>query len=129
MQRPGPGIDPDTPDPSDPGRWGHSLANLAEIMLPCLDAVGARSVVEVGAYAGDLTRLLVDWAATGGARVWAIDPAPEERLVALAEQRASVELVCATSHEALRSVAVPDALVIDGDHNYYTVAEELRIIG
>ena len=25
---------------SDPGQWGHSLANNAEILLPCLDAVG-----------------------------------------------------------------------------------------
>ena len=27
-------------------------------MLPCLDAAGVRSVVEVGAFAGDLTRVL-----------------------------------------------------------------------
>ncbi len=33
-----------------------SLAQSAELMLPCLDAAGARSVVEVGAFAGDLTR-------------------------------------------------------------------------
>ena len=32
------------------------MAHHSELMLPCLDAVGARSVVEVGAYAGDLTR-------------------------------------------------------------------------
>ena len=51
---------------NDPGRWAHSLVNLAEIMIPCLDAAGARSVVEVGAYAGDLTEVLVEWAA--GAR-------------------------------------------------------------
>ena len=43
------------PDPADPGRWGHSLVNLAEILIPCLDAAEARSVVEIGAYAGDLT--------------------------------------------------------------------------
>ena len=52
-------------------------------MLPCLDAVGARSVVEVGAFAGDLTRLLVDWAAESGARVAAIDPSPQDQLVQL----------------------------------------------
>ena len=53
-------------------------------MLPCLDAAGARSVVEVGAYAGDLTEALARWAADAGARVVAIDPAPHERLVRLA---------------------------------------------
>ena len=50
---------------NDPERWGVSLAQSAEIMLPCLDAAGARSVVEVGAFAGDLTRVLV---ALGGGR-------------------------------------------------------------
>jgi hypothetical protein len=122
-------IDPDAEDPTDPGRWGHSLANLVEIMLPCLDAAGARSVVEVGAYAGDLTTLLLEWATGVGGRIWAIDPAPQERLVALDEHKAELELVRATSREALGSVPLPDAVIIDGDHNYYTVSEELRIIG
>ena len=40
---------------NDPTRWSTSLANVAEVMLPCLEAAGARSVVEVGAFAGDLT--------------------------------------------------------------------------
>ena len=50
---------------SDPPEgWATSLANNAEVIVPCLGgAIGARSVAEVGAYAGDLTELLVDWAA------------------------------------------------------------------
>ena len=47
----------------DPDRWGVSLAQMSELLLPCLDAAGARSVAEVGAFAGDLTRVLVGWAA------------------------------------------------------------------
>jgi hypothetical protein len=117
------------PHAGDPGRWGHSFLNLAELLVPCLDAVGARSVVEVGAYAGDLTELLLEWAARVDARVVAIDPAPQKELVALAEARDDLELIRETSHEALRSIELPDAVVIDGDHNYYTVSEELRLIG
>jgi Methyltransferase domain len=113
----------------DPQRWGVSLAQSAEIMLPCLDAAGARSVVEVGAFAGDLTRVLVDWAARAGARVGAIDPSPQPGLVALAEEHPELELIRETSLEALPRIALPDAVVIDGDHNYYTVQEELRAIG
>ena len=112
----------------DPGRWGHSLQNLAELLLPCLDAAGARSVVEVGAYAGDLTGLLVDWAAPRGARVVAIDPEPQDRLVRLAAERAELELVRDTSIAALPRIAPAEAVVIDGDHNHYTVSEELRLI-
>ncbi|MGH3672046.1 MAG: hypothetical protein ACRDSH_15670 [Pseudonocardiaceae bacterium] len=47
---------------SDPGQWGASLINNAEVMTACLDVGGSRSVVEVGAYAGDLTRFLLEWA-------------------------------------------------------------------
>jgi len=115
---------------NDPERWGVSLAQSAEIMLPCLDAAGERSVVEVGAFAGDLTRVLVDWAAGAGARVSAIDPAPQEGLVALArEHHPDLELIRATSLDALPRIPLPDAVVIDGDHNYWTVSEELRLIG
>jgi hypothetical protein len=109
----------------DPARWGTSLAHTAELSLACLDAAGVRSVAEVGAYAGDFTRVLVDWAARSGARVSAIDPAPQPALVALD----GVELIRRTSLEALRDIPLPDAIVIDGDHNYFTVAEELRLIG
>jgi hypothetical protein len=120
---------PFDPYSNDPQRWGVSLAQSAEIMLPCLDAAGARSVVEVGAFAGDLTRVLVDWAAGAKARIGAIDPAPQQGLVALARERPELELIRATSLAALPRIPLPDAVVIDGDHNYYTVREELRLIG
>ena len=108
----------------DPARWGASLAHSAELLLPCLEAVGARSVVEIGAYAGDLTGVLVTWAKANGARVTAIDPAPQPDLEALD----GVELIRATSLDALREIPLPDAMIIDGDHNYFTVREELRLI-
>jgi hypothetical protein len=112
---------------NDPARWGHSLANLAEILVGCLDAIGAKSVAEIGAYAGDLTRILLDWAGAGG-HVIAIDPTPHARLVELSERHPELELIREPSHEALRHIPLPDAVIIDGDHNYYTVSEELRLI-
>ena len=125
VQRDQPQIDPYA---NDPGRWAHSLQNLAELMLPCLDAAGARSVMEVGAHEGDLTGMLVDWAAGTGARVVAIDPAPKEQLVRLAEDRPELELVRDTSLAALPRLDRVDAVIIDGDHNYFTVSEELRML-
>jgi hypothetical protein len=113
----------------DPDHWGVSLAQMTELIRPCLDAAGATSIAEVGAFAGDLTRVLVDWAAGAGASVMAIDPAPQPGLVALAQEHPALELVRETSLRALPAVPMPDAIVIDGDHNYYTVSEELRLIG
>jgi hypothetical protein len=112
----------------DPLRWGASMVHHAELLVRCLDTVQARSVVEVGAYAGDLTRVLVDWAARNGARVTAVDPSPQPHLVELAAAHEQLELIRQTSLEALPDLELPDVFIIDGDHNYYTVSEELRLI-
>jgi hypothetical protein len=113
----------------DPDHWGVSLAQMTELIRPCLDAAGVTSIAEVGAFAGDLTRVLVDWAAGAGASVMAIDPSPQPGLEALAQEHPELELVRETSLAALPTIPMPDAIVIDGDHNYYTVSEELRLIG
>ena len=108
------------------------MAQFAELMLPRLDAAGVRSIVEVGAFAGDLTEVLVEWAQDDGARarVVAIDPSPQPGLVTLAEERSGLELIRETSLTALPALPeLPDAVVIDGDHNFWTVREELRLIG
>ncbi len=116
------------PMATDPGRWGHSLANLSELVFGCLEAAAPKTLIEVGAYAGDITRLLLDWARDSGTEIVSVDPAPQESLVQLAAEHPRLELVCATSLEALRELPRADAIIIDGDHNYYTVSEELRLI-
>lgn len=113
---------------TDPGRWGHSLANLAEIVFPCLDAASPRTLIEIGAYAGDITSLLIDWAEGSDTQIVSIDPDPQPRLSELAEQHPRLDLVRATSLEALPKLESADAVIVDGDHNYYTVHEELRLI-
>jgi Methyltransferase domain len=125
LQRAGVEIDPYL---NDPLRWGASMAHHSELMLRAFDAISARSVIEVGAYAGDLTRVLAAWAAAAGASVVAVDPSPQEQLVALAAGHDGIELVRRTSLEALPEIALADVIIIDGDHNYYTVSEELRLI-
>jgi Methyltransferase domain len=112
----------------DPLKWGASMAHHFELIRVCLDAASVESVGEVGAFAGDLTRVLVDWAAGSGAQVLAIDPAPQPGLESLAVEHPELELIRETSLEALPKIALPDAVIIDGDHNYYTVQEELRLI-
>lgn len=114
---------------SDSERWGFSLAHMAELIIPCLDAVKARSVAEVGAFAGDLTRVLAEWAGDAGAHVLAIDPAPQPALIELAEGVVELELIRQTSLDALAEIPLPDVVIVDGDHNYFTVTQELRSIG
>jgi hypothetical protein len=54
---------------------------------------------------------------------------PQPELEQLAKNRSDLELARATSIEALQTIPLPDAIIIDGDHNYFTVSEELRLIG
>ena len=117
------------PMDTDPARWGHSLGNVGEVLFACLDAAAPRSLVEIGAYAGDVTGMLVTWAAQAPVqRVVSIDPEPQPALVKLAAEHPELELVRRTSVDALPELAPADAYIVDGDHNYYTVSEELRLI-
>ncbi len=116
------------PYASDPGAWGASLVNNAEILLGVLGATAARSVIEVGAYAGDLTRLLLLWARESGAQITAVDPSPQPALESLERDWGELRLIRETSLEALEHIDLADAIILDGDHNYYTVTEELHRI-
>lgn len=106
----------------------YSMEHAADLVLPCLDCAEARLVLEVGAFQGEHTRVLLDWAELAGARVATIDPSPHESLEQLARERTDLELIRATSLEALPRVEMPDAVIIDGDHNYWTVSRELRLL-
>jgi hypothetical protein len=107
---------------------GQSLVHMWELVRACLDVRRAASVVEIGGRAGELTRELADRAAAQGGRVAAIEPSPEPELEDLATRRPELELVREPSIDALRRIEMPDALIVDGDHNYYTVSEELRAV-
>ena len=81
--------------PTDPDENAASIVNAAELVFGALDAAGARSVAEVGAFHGKSTRELLGWAEGGGARVVAIDPTPEPELRELAAERDDLELIWA----------------------------------
>ncbi len=116
------------PYETDPGAWGASLLNNGELLVAVLDAAEAKSVIEVGAYAGDLTRLLLLWAERAGAQIVAIDPSPQTELEQLERDRSELRLIRAESPAALVGVEPTDAVILDGDHNYYTVTEELKAL-
>ena len=84
------------------------MAQMTELMLPCLDAAEVKSVAEVGAFAGDLTRVLVAWAAGAGARGAGDRPgSAAERCWQLADEHPELELVRQTSLEALPQMTLP----------------------
>ena len=59
--------------------------------------------------------------ATAAARSLRSTRQPRQRLRELAERRPELELIVETSHDALPRLDLPDAVIVDGDHNYFTV--------
>lgn len=114
--------------PTDPDENAASLANLREVLFGCLEAIEAKTIVEIGAFHGKSTEEMLEWVGAHGARLIAIDPEPQPDLVELAASRPDLDFVERTSHEALPELPDADAIIIDGDHNYFTLSEELRLI-
>ncbi len=104
------------------------LAGFSEVIFDCLEAVAPSSVVEVGAFQGDFTRELLTWGAGTGARVTVVEPLPQPGLVELAKRHPELELIERPSLEVLGELPPAEAVIIDGDHNHYTVLRELRLI-
>lgn len=99
------------------------------VVKPVLDAVKARRVIEIGAGTGRNTRLLAGWAKANGARLEIVDPEPGFDLSPLCDRFG--ESLChhrRPSLEVLADLLPADAVLIDGDHNWYTVYHELEAI-
>jgi len=106
----------------------HSMTEFAPIILGALERSDARHVCEIGAEFGGMSQLLADFAAARGGRLTSIDPAPRsEFLDWVAGNPGHVRHVATPSHEGMLALEDVDAWVIDGDHNWYTVFNELRI--
>ena len=102
---------------------------LRLLINPLLDALSARVIVEVGADLGRVTVSLLTWAEAHDAVVHAIDPDPAlsvDRL--LAEHDGRFYFHRARSLDTLEGIAGVDLALIDGDHNWYTVNNELRAL-
>jgi len=105
------------------------LAFWPEIIRPILDALHPTDIVEIGSEEGRTTRLLLDWAVANDARVFAIDPSPVFDVDAVRQKYVQ----CFRFLGLPRIVALPsverfDVVLIDGDHNWYTVYNELKLI-
>ncbi len=93
---------------------------------PILRAVKANRIVEIGALAGEHTELLLDTLGPD-AELHVIDPLPQfdpdehrERFGGRYVFHRDI------SHNVLPTLPPMDAALVDGDHNWYTVYNELR---
>jgi hypothetical protein len=106
----------------------HSLAEFRELIFDCLEVVGARELVEVGAEDGTFTVELLRWARGHSATVHAVEPFPRPAITELVEAWPELDLVEDRSPGALEKLDPADVYLLDGDHNYVTVRAELDAI-
>jgi len=101
-----------------------NMANFFPLLHDLIDSVRPRIVCEIGSDQGMSTNLLLQYCRANGAQLHVVDPA-------LHENRQSDNIVTyyrEMSIPYLQQAEPADIYFIDGDHNHYTVLNELRLI-
>ncbi|MEQ1785434.1 MAG: CmcI family methyltransferase [Acidimicrobiales bacterium] len=97
-------------------------------IAPVLAAARARRVVEIGALRGETTTLMLDFLGPE-AVLHVIDPAPNFDPTAHEQNfEGRYRFHRDLSHNVLPHLEAMDAALIDGDHNWYTVYHELKML-
>ncbi len=105
------------------------LAFADTVIKPLLTRAKARTVVEIGAAGGENTDKLLHWAIEHRAVLHVVDPMPAFDVGARQRRYGRTLVMHRTlSLLALPEIHDPDVVLIDGDHNWYTVFQELRLL-
>lgn len=107
----------------------HSMAEFASITLKILEAVNAKRIIEIGTEHGGNTKILYDWVKNKNGDLVCIDPCTSNEFDKWYNTISdTVKHVKKPSHDAIHEVGAGSAWFIDGDHNWYTVFNELKLI-
>ncbi len=104
-------------------------AYMTCVVEPLLRALRPKSIVEIGPFDGRMTRLLLTFCSEHNAILHTVDPAPQFDFKTWEESHPShFRFHAANSLVALPRIDCYEAVLIDGDHNWYTVSRELDLI-
>lgn len=110
------------------GSTGFSLFWI-DIVRPLLQAAGAGRLLQIGAYKGDHTRLLLQYCQSVQGSLIVVEPFVVPELEETLAGSACGRLLAAKSHEAIGRLHEPvDAVLLNGDLNYHTVSGDLRAL-
>ncbi|MDB6021299.1 MAG: hypothetical protein JWQ04_1156 [Pedosphaera sp.] len=104
-----------------------SLADFWSLIEPLLIAAAPKKICEIGLGQGDFTRLVLGFCARNNCHYAGIDPGQDGAL-ANSNAEAQAEFYQRPSLSVLSELPAQDVYFVDGDHNYHTVLNELRLI-
>jgi hypothetical protein len=100
-----------------------------KVVKPIFIATRPKQIVEIGAAVGENTARILGYCHPMGAQLTVIDPAPQFDIPAwLQTHPNTLTLLQQLSLQALPTIEEYDVILIDGDHNWYTVYHELLTI-
>ncbi len=99
------------------------------LVFPLINELKPKYIVEVGAERGTNTKSMLEYCAKNDARLTTIDPFPIFDVDALKEEYGDkFDMIEDLSLNVLNSIKDYDLIILDGDHNWYTVYNELKSI-
>ena len=99
------------------------------IIYPLFNEINPKCIVEVGADTGVNTLNMLNYCVNNNSKLISIDPYPNFDVNNYKEEFSSnFEFVYDLSLNVLSSIEGYDLILIDGDHNWYTVYNELKLI-
>ena len=100
-----------------------------DVIEPVLTELKPRNIVEIGADTGINTRHLLEFCRQHDCKLTSIDPKPSYDVDGFCEEYGDLlEPVFAMSLDAIPKLGECDVMLIDGDHNWYTVYHELMAV-
>jgi hypothetical protein len=103
----------------------HSMSVFREMFAILFANRKITTVVEVGVESGQVSSIYTE---LGAEKVYCVDPHPSDKLRATLAKNPALELVERPSPAVLRELPLADLYVLDGDHNYAVVLEEVSWI-
>ena len=101
-----------------------NMANFFPLLKGLIDSVRPRIICEIGSDQGMTSDLLCQYCRENGVQLHVVDPALNENR----ESDTTVTYFQEMSIPYLQKAEPADIYFIDGDHNHYTVLNELRLI-
>jgi len=99
------------------------------VIEPLLEVVHPESIVEIGSEYGKNTKNILKYCQKTGAVLYTIDPSPKFDVEEWKEEYGNYFIFYRSlSLNALPLIPDIDVVLIDGDHNWYTVYHELKLL-